>query len=74
MIDFRNPGQFLALITFLLIVGGLISVASGIGILFGDAAGRIAVGIVLVIAGIAAAGIWSMLFRAMGGGDDGKAE
>lgn len=74
MINLRNPGQFLAVVAFALTVGGLVSIAFGIGSLLGEAACYIAVGIVLVAAGIAATGIWSMLFRAMGGGVDGEAE
>lgn len=74
MINLRNPGQLLAIIAFTLIVTGLLSVASGVGVLLGEAAGDIAVGFVLVLSGVVVTGIWSMLFRAMGGGDDGEAE
>ncbi len=74
MINLRNPGQFLAIIAFALIVAGLLSVASGIGVLLGEAAGDIAVGVVLVLSGVTVTGIWSMLFRAMGGGGDGDGE
>ena len=67
MINLRNPGQFLAALAFGLVVLGLACVAAGVGVIFGDGAGCMAMGVVLVAA-------WKRLYREMGGGGDGEAE
>lgn len=74
MIDFRNPGQFLAALAFFLVVAGLCCVAGGIGIIFGEGAGYIATGVVLAAAGASVGVAWKMLYREMGGGGDGEGE
>lgn len=74
MINLRNPGQFLAALAFALVVVGLVCVAGGVGIIFGEGAGYIATGIVLVAAGASVGVAWRRLYREMGGGEDGEGE
>lgn len=74
MINLRNPGQFLAALAFCLVVAGLVCVAGGVGIVFGEGAGYIATGVVLTASGASVGVAWKRLYREMGGGVDGDAE
>lgn len=74
MINLRNPGQFLAALAFGLVVLGLACVAAGVGVIFGDGAGCIAMGVVLVASGASVGVAWKRLYREMGGGEDGESE
>ncbi|KAB1647973.1 hypothetical protein [Adlercreutzia muris] len=69
MIDFRNVGQFLALMAFTLALIGLGLISSGISIVFGEGAGYFFGGASFIgCAGIVAA-VWRRLLHEMGDGD-----